>query len=71
MIVLAVAVLALLFIIASALLLTSNQQRQAAEQAVRARELRAIDQDLTQTMLLQLRGDVVGGNGIPYEGSWK
>jgi len=68
-IVLAVAVLALLFIMGSALLMVSNQQRQAAEQAIKARELRAIDEALTQGVLIQLRNDVVGHNGVPYGGS--
>lgn len=65
-IVLAVAILALLFILGSALLMVSNQQRQAAEQAVKARELRAIDEALTQNLLLQLRNDAVGNSGVPY-----
>jgi predicted RND superfamily exporter protein len=67
-IVLAVAILALLFIMGSALLMVSNQQRQAAEQAVKARELRAIDEALTQSVLIQLRNDAVGDNGVPYGG---
>jgi hypothetical protein len=68
-IVLAIAILALLFILGSALLIVSNQQRQAAEQAVKARELRAIDEALTQSLMLQLRNDVVGQDGVPYQGN--
>jgi type II secretory pathway pseudopilin PulG len=68
-IVLAIAILALLFILGSALLMVSNQQRQAAEQAVKARELRAVDEALTQSLMLQLRNDVVGPNGVPYQGN--
>ncbi len=68
-IVLAIAILALLFILGSALLMVSNQQRQAAEQAVKARELRAVDEALTQSLMLQLRNDVVGQNGVPYQGN--
>ncbi|MBI4579882.1 MAG: hypothetical protein HY718_09280 [Planctomycetes bacterium] len=67
-IVLAIAVLALLFIIGSALLVVSSQQRQAAEQALKASELRAVSEALTQTTLIQLRGDAVGDNGVPYDG---
>ncbi len=67
-IVLAIAVLALLFIIGSAMLMVSNEQRQAAEQAVKAREFRAIDEALTNGVMIQLRGDVVGENGRPYDG---
>ncbi|HOQ85607.1 MAG TPA: hypothetical protein PL151_20695 [Phycisphaerae bacterium] len=67
-IVLAVAILALLFIMGSALLVVSNQQRQAAEQSVKSRELRAIDEALTQSVLIQLREDAVGAGGIPYGG---
>jgi hypothetical protein len=67
-IVLAVAILALLFIMGSALLIVSNQQRQAAEQSVKARELRAIDEALTQSVLIQLRDDAVGTSGTPYGG---
>lgn len=66
---LAIAVLALLFVIASALLMVSSQQRQAAEQAAKARELRAINDALTQNVLVQLRRDVVGNNGSPYDGN--
>lgn len=68
-IVLAIAILALLFILGSALLIVSNQQRQAAEQAVKARELRAIDEALTKSLMLQLRNDIVGRDGVPYHGN--
>lgn len=67
-IVLAVAILALLFIMGSALLIVSHQQRQTAHEAIKARELRAIDEALTQSVLIQLRDDVVGRNGVPYSG---
>lgn len=63
-IVLAVAILALLFILGAALLMVSNQQRQTAEQAIKSRELRAIDEALTQGVLLQLRHDAVGDSGV-------
>ncbi len=59
-IVLAIAVLALLFIIGSALLLVANQQRKTAEVALEASRLRAVHEAMTKTTLLQLRHDVVG-----------
>jgi hypothetical protein len=67
-IVLAVAVLALLFIMGSALLIVSHQQRQTAVDSIKARELRAIDEALTQSILIQLRNDAVGTSGVPYGG---
>ncbi len=68
-IVLAIAVLALLFIIGSTLLLVSNQQRQMAEEAIKVRDMRAIHEALTNGVMIQLRGDVVGQDGGPYDGS--
>lgn len=67
-IVLAIAILALLFILGSALLLVSNQEREVAQEAVKARELRAVDEALTQSLLLQLRNDAVGNSGLPHGG---
>jgi len=67
-IVLAIAVLALLFIIASTLLVVSSQQRQAAEQALKDSQLRAVSEALTQSTLIQLRNDLVGDNEVPYDG---
>lgn len=67
-VVLAVAILALLFILGSALLIVSTQQREVAHEAAKARELRAVDEALTQSLLLQLRNDAVGGSGVPYGG---
>jgi len=59
-IILAIAVLALLFIIGSTLLIVSNQQSQAAEESIKTRQMRAIDEALTNNAMIQLRGDVVG-----------
>lgn len=59
-IILAIAVLALLFIIGSTLLIVSSQQREAAQQSIQTRQLRAIDEALTNNTMMQFRGDLVG-----------
>jgi len=64
-IVLAVAVLALLFIIASALLLTSHQQHQVAQEAVRPGNCVGSTRTSRRACFFNSVATVVGGNGIP------
>jgi capsular polysaccharide biosynthesis protein len=59
-IIMAVAILALLFMVGSTLLVVSNQGRLAAQEAVKARDLRAISETMTQGVMMQLRDDVTG-----------
>lgn len=64
--VLAVAILALLFIIGSTLLFVSDRHREAAIKTTQARQQRAVEEAVLQATLAQLRLDVVGEDGIPY-----
>jgi CHASE3 domain sensor protein len=67
-VILAVAVVALLFILGSVLLFTSSQSRQVAIQVAETAQIRAAHDALTSSALLQLRQDAVGSNGRPYDG---
>ena len=59
-IIMAVAILALLFMVGSTLLVVANQGRLAAQESIKARDLRAINEAMTQGVLMQLRDDVAG-----------
>ncbi len=66
--VLVLAVLALLFLIGAVLLIVAGFQRRASVEATRGRDLQQVQEALTHNMLRQLREDVVGTDGIPYNG---
>lgn len=68
-IILAIAVLALLFIMGSALLIVSSEHRTSARQAAKAGDLRAVHEAVERAALEQLRRDLVGDNTIPYDGN--
>lgn len=64
--VLVVVVLALIFILGSVLLFTARFERTTAIESSKTLEMRSIHQAMTHRIMLQLRGDIVGTDGSPY-----
>jgi hypothetical protein len=60
-IILVVAILALVFILGATILLVANNSRKETIQAIQAHNLRAINEAMTNSVLLQLREDLTGG----------
>jgi hypothetical protein len=65
---LAIAAVALLFIIGLTFLVVSGQQRETAMQSAEAHNFLAIDDALKLNAMLQLQRDSVGNNRVPYDG---
>lgn len=65
-----VVVVALLFIIGSVLLLVARFEREGAQGYRTGRDLQAVTQAAQDSIILQLREDIVGNDGIPYNRGW-
>lgn len=63
-----IAVLALIFVIGATLLTVANLYRSSAGRAVESRDLRTVGRAVVESVLVQLREDAVGRDGIPYNG---
>jgi len=66
--VMVIGILALLFIIGSTLLTVVRFERQAVLQKQSAREIEAVTRAVQATILQQLRHDIVGNDGVAYNG---
>lgn len=66
--VLILAVLALIFLVGAALLIVAGFHRRATVDAAQGRDLQQVQEALNHNVLRQLREDVVGADGIPYNG---
>jgi hypothetical protein len=62
--------LLLIFTIGATLLIVSRFDHRAAEQHQQAEELEAVQEAVIDSVLEQLRLDVVGNDGIPYNSGW-
>lgn len=63
-----IAVMALIFIIAATLLIVAHLYRSSAHTAAESETIRAGGEALLNGVLTQLREDVVGRDGVPYNG---
>ena len=61
-----IGVISLIFIIGASLMIVAQSERQAAHQQQAARQLRTIAESLENRALIQLREDLVGRDGLPY-----
>ncbi len=65
-----IAVLSLLFIIGTSLLLTLRFEKKAADQHVINRDMQAVTDAVQDMIMRQLREDIVGKDGLPYNHGW-
>jgi type II secretory pathway pseudopilin PulG len=63
-------IVGLLFIIGLSLLAVASFERKTVEQQAAARDIRTVADALQNIMLDQLREDVVGKDGMPYNRGW-
>ena len=63
-----ISILALLFIIGTSLLMVARFERQAVEQTQSARQMQSLAKAVEERVLQQLREDIVGRDGVPYNG---
>lgn len=67
-IILVIAILVLIFLIGVTSLFVARSHRESAEQSIKAKQLRDAQEAMTTNVMLQLRADVVGDNGVVYDG---
>ena len=65
-VVMAIAILALIFIVATVLLFATATEREVAIRTKKENEMKAIFVSMDHSALLNLRNDVVGADGVPY-----
>ena len=68
--ILVIAILAVLFIIGAALLTLAHHERKSVQNVTEGRQMRAVLKALDEHIMDQLRQDIVGKNGIPYDRGW-
>ncbi|HSW47069.1 MAG TPA: hypothetical protein VLM89_16010 [Phycisphaerae bacterium] len=68
--ILVIGVLAMLFIVGSTLLIVARFEKQTAEKYSYGQNLDALLEAALEPTLMQIREDVVGNNGMPYDRPW-
>src|SRR5688572_14664502 len=65
-----IGVLAILFVMGSTLMIVARFERGVAETKDESQQLKAVTLMLTEPILAQLRIDIVGTDGEPYNSGW-